>query len=83
MDAQATYVVFEPFITPSSIPQSKSIVWLTLGSTAQRKPVAMNAVAKSILYLASDAWSGHVHGQILNVDSGKQGKVMWTKEECS
>lgn len=46
------------------------------------KPVPLSSVAKSIVYLASEAWSGHVHGQVLNVDSGKQGKVMWTREEC-
>lgn len=41
-----------------------------------------SAVAKSIVFLASEAWSGHVHGQVINVDSGKMGKVMWTQEEC-
>ena len=51
--------------------------------TALRKPVPIDAVAKAILFLASDAWSGYVHGQMLNVDSGKLGKVVWTKEECS
>ncbi|MCJ1253563.1 hypothetical protein MMC24_001375 [Lignoscripta atroalba] len=57
-------------------------LWLDAqATTALGKPVPMNAVAKSILYLASEAWSGHVTGQVLNVDSGKQGKVMWTKEE--
>lgn len=47
-----------------------------------KTPVVTSAVTKSILFLASDAWSGNIHGQILAVDSGKQGKVMWTKEEC-
>lgn len=56
---------------------------LTLGSTAQRRPVPTSAVAKSIVFLASEAWSSHVHGQLINVDSGKMGKVMWTKEECN
>lgn len=50
---------------------------LTHCSTALGSPVPTSAVAKSILYLASEAWSGHVTGQVLNVDSGKQGKVMW------
>lgn len=49
--------------------------------TALGKPVPPSAVAKSIVFLASEAWSGHVTGQVLNVDSGKQGKVMFTKEE--
>ena len=57
--------------------------WFDAQATvAQKRPVSMEKVAKSILYLASDAWSGDVHGQVLNVDSGKQGKVMWTREEC-
>jgi NAD(P)-dependent dehydrogenase (short-subunit alcohol dehydrogenase family) len=40
------------------------------------------SVAKSILFLASENWSGNITGQVLNVDSGKQGKVLWQKEEC-
>lgn len=39
------------------------------------------SVAKSILFLASESWSGNITGQVLNVDSGKQGKVMWPKED--
>ncbi|KAF2803082.1 NAD-P-binding protein [Mytilinidion resinicola] len=57
--------------------------WLDCqGTTALRKPVSPEAVAKTILFLASENFSGRIHGQVLNVDSGKQGKVMWTKEEC-
>ena len=43
----------------------------------------MEAVAKSIIFLASENFSGSVHGQVLSVDSGKQGKVMWLKGELS
>ncbi|KAI4130007.1 MAG: hypothetical protein LQ347_003539 [Umbilicaria vellea] len=57
--------------------------WLDAQATvALGKPVSPADVAKSIVYLASEAWSGRVTGQVLNVDSGKQGKVMWTKDEC-
>jgi NAD(P)-dependent dehydrogenase (short-subunit alcohol dehydrogenase family) len=57
--------------------------WLDAqATTALKKPVPPESVAKSILFLASESWSGNITGQILNVDSGKQGKVMWTKEEC-
>ena len=57
--------------------------WLDAqATTALKKPVPTESVAKSILFLASESWSGHITGQILNVDSGKQGKVMWPKEEC-
>ena len=46
-------------------------------TTALRKPVAIESVARSLLFLASERWSANVHGQVLNVDSGKQGAVMW------
>ncbi|MCJ1358632.1 MAG: hypothetical protein MMC33_008632 [Icmadophila ericetorum] len=59
-------------------------LWLDAqATTAMRQPVSTEVVAKSILYLASEVWSGHVLGQVLSVDSGKMGKVMWTKEECA
>ena len=58
-------------------------LWLDAqATTALGRPVSLASVAKSIVYLASEAWSGHVTGQVLNVDSGKQGKVMWMKKEC-
>lgn len=50
--------------------------------TALKKPVPPESVAKSVLFLASENWSGSITGQVLNIDSGKQGKVMWTKDEC-
>ncbi|EON63073.1 hypothetical protein W97_02300 [Coniosporium apollinis CBS 100218] len=52
-------------------------------TTALCKPVPVEAVARSIVFLASEKWSGNVHGQVLNVDSGKQGKLMWSRDECS
>ncbi|KAL9585131.1 MAG: hypothetical protein Q9212_001697 [Teloschistes hypoglaucus] len=57
--------------------------WLDAqATTALGRPVSPQSVAKSILFLASQAWSGHITGQILNVDCGKQGKVMWMKKDC-
>ena len=50
--------------------------------TALKKPVRPQSVAKSVLFLASENWSGSITGQVLDVDSGKHGKVMWTKDEC-
>lgn len=50
-------------------------------TTALRRPVPPESVAKSILFLASENWSGSITGQVLNVDSGKQGKVMWSRNE--
>lgn len=51
-------------------------------TTALATPVPCEAVARSVLFLASERWSGHVHGKILDVDSGKQGALVWTREEC-
>lgn len=42
----------------------------------------MEQVAKSILFLASDAFSGNVHEQIVNVDYGKIGKLLYTREKA-
>ena len=57
--------------------------WLDAqATTGLKKPVPPEAVAKSILFLASENWSGSITGQVLNVDSGKQGKVSWMREEC-
>jgi len=52
-----------------------------IGTVAMRKPVAIDVVARSIVFLASEHWSGNIHGQVLNVDSGKMGKVMWMPNE--
>ncbi|KAL8781223.1 MAG: hypothetical protein Q9213_006116 [Squamulea squamosa] len=58
--------------------------WLDAqATTALAQPVPPMAVARSILFLASETWSSHITGQILNVDSGKQGKVLWLKEDLS
>lgn len=52
--------------------------WLDCqATTALKRPVSVAGVARSIVFLASENWSGDVTGQVLNVDSGKQGKVMW------
>ncbi|KAK7709671.1 hypothetical protein SLS57_008576 [Botryosphaeria dothidea] len=57
-------------------------LWLDAqATTGLAQPVPMEAVANSILFLASDNFSSHIHGQVLNVDSGKQGKLLWTKEQ--
>jgi len=59
------------------------LLWLDAqATTALKKSVPTEAVAKAVLFLASEAWSSSITGHILNVDSGKQGKVMWMREEC-
>lgn len=49
-------------------------------TTALRRPVPAEAVARTVLFLASERWSSNVHGQVVNVDSGKQGSLMWAYE---
>jgi NAD(P)-dependent dehydrogenase (short-subunit alcohol dehydrogenase family) len=49
--------------------------------TALGEPIPVKAVAMSILATASHNFSSHVHGQVINVDGGKQGKIMWSEEE--
>jgi len=47
------------------------------------KAVPVEDVARSILFLASERFSGSVHGQLLPVDAGKMGTVCWTREELA
>jgi hypothetical protein len=49
--------------------------------TALGEPIPVDAVAMTILSVASRRFSSHVHGQVVNVDGGKQGRVMWSEEE--
>lgn len=46
-------------------------------TTALKRPVSLEGVARSILFLASENWSRDITGQIVNVDSGKNGKLLW------
>ncbi|KAI8933108.1 hypothetical protein NX059_009751 [Plenodomus lindquistii] len=52
-------------------------------TTALGEPIPIKAVAMAILSLASDNFSSHVHGQVINVDGGKQGKVMYSRDEAA
>lgn len=47
------------------------------------KPVPPEDVARTILFLASERYSGSVHGQLVPIDGGKTGSVCWTKEELA
>ncbi|KAH6639027.1 NAD-P-binding protein [Boeremia exigua] len=49
-------------------------------TTALGEPVPVKAVAMTILSVASHNFSSHVHGQVIAVDGGKQGKVVWTQD---
>ncbi|KIW67991.1 hypothetical protein PV04_03967 [Phialophora macrospora] len=46
-------------------------------TVALKQTVPLEAVARACLFLASDNFSGNITGQILPVDSGKSGALMW------
>ncbi len=62
--------------------EDSNAMWLEAEATvALKKPVPIDMVARTVLFLASEQWSGNTTGQVLSVDSGKSGKVHWMKEE--
>jgi NAD(P)-dependent dehydrogenase (short-subunit alcohol dehydrogenase family) len=89
LEAQATVstTVYPTLCVPLRIRRvfsaSDKVLISGCGQTALGKPIPISAVAKTILMLASENFSSHVHGQVINVDGGKQGKVIWTKEEVN
>ena len=52
-----------------------------VATTALARPVEPEDVARTILFLASERFSRSVHGQIVNVDSGKLGKLVHAKDD--
>lgn len=54
---------------------------LTCYSTPLARAVPAEDVARSVLFLASEKYSGTVHGQLLPVDGGLTGRVAWTIDE--
>ncbi|KAJ5096743.1 hypothetical protein N7456_007464 [Penicillium angulare] len=62
--------------------EDPDLLYREAGATsAGARPIPVSDVAKGVLFLASENWSGSVIGQVLNVDGGKQGKLLWTQEE--
>lgn len=87
MEYRANVIAPGPVDTPQfriECKTSPSQLWHDAeATTALGRPVPMVEVARSILYLASDNFSGSVHGQILHVDCGKQGKLMYEEGEAA
>lgn len=46
-------------------------------TVALRQPVSIDAVARACLFLASDNFASNITGQVLPVDCGKNGTLMW------
>lgn len=70
-----------PVNTPQYIKEcaeDKQALWREAEATvALRKPVTMESVARACLFLASDNFSGNITGQLIPIDSGKQGNLFW------
>ncbi|QIX01833.1 hypothetical protein AMS68_007350 [Peltaster fructicola] len=47
------------------------------------KPVPVEDVARTILFLASERYSGSIHGQLIPIDAGKMGSLVWTQSELA
>jgi NAD(P)-dependent dehydrogenase (short-subunit alcohol dehydrogenase family) len=57
-------------------------LWRAAQATvALGKPVPVDDVARAVLFLASERWSGSITGQVIRVDGGKMGKVQWMPGE--
>lgn len=48
-------------------------------TTASRRPTRAEDVARLCLVLSSDRWSASTNAQAIRVDSGKSGRVYWSK----
>lgn len=51
------------------------------GTVALRKIAKPEDVARAVCFLASHRASGHMSGQVLSVDGGMEGRVVWREEE--
>ncbi|KIW93002.1 uncharacterized protein Z519_06851 [Cladophialophora bantiana CBS 173.52] len=55
-----------------------SAMWREAQATvALHQPVPIEAVARACLFLSSDRFAGNITGQVLPIDSGKSGALMW------
>lgn len=51
-------------------------------TVALRKVAQPTDIARSVVYLSSQKWSGHISGQCLSVDGGMEGRLLYQPEEC-
>lgn len=53
----------------------------TQATSALGRPIPAFAIAKALIFLASESFSGHVNGELISVNGGKLGKIMWKEGE--
>ena len=51
------------------------------GTVALRKIAQPGDVAKAVAFLASHRAAGHMSGQVLSLDGGMEGRIVWREEE--
>eukprot|EP01089_Gocevia_fonbrunei_P016316 TRINITY_DN5008_c0_g1_i1.p1 TRINITY_DN5008_c0_g1~~TRINITY_DN5008_c0_g1_i1.p1 ORF type:complete len:182 (-),score=47.80 TRINITY_DN5008_c0_g1_i1:16-561(-) len=56
------------------------VVTKVLQTVATRKVATAEDVARSVVFLSSDLWSGHVSGDILEVTGGMEGRLLYEKD---
>lgn len=56
---------------------------MTMSSVPLAKAIPPEDVARTILFLASERYSGSIHGQLVPVDGGKTGSLVWTLDELA
>lgn len=51
------------------------------GTVALKKIAKPEDVARTVAFLASERASGHISGQVVSVDGGMEGRIVWREEE--
>ena len=64
--------------------EDPNMLWVESQATvALKRPVPVEQVAKCCLFLASETWSGSITGQVVQVDGGKTGRLLWGQDGSS
>lgn len=53
------------------------------GTVALRKIAQPEDVGRAVAFLASEKASGHMSGQVLSVDGGMEGRIVWREDEVA
>lgn len=60
--------------------QDSKALWTDAQATvAAKKPISIEHIARTCIFLASEKWSGGITGQVIRVDGGKSGRMFWNQ----